>query len=46
MESGKSIPAEERRGGEQVDWTRAGPGKPLPEQQQEEAQAQPAPGQE
>lgn len=45
MESGTELPAEERRGGEHPDWTRAKPGKPLPEQPQEEP-AEPAPGQE
>lgn len=44
MESGTELPAEERRGGEHVDWTRAKPGKPLPEQQEEPAE--PASGQE
>lgn len=44
-DSGTELPAEEQRGGEHVDWTRAKPGRPLPEQPQEEPPA-PAPGQE
>ena len=45
MASGEEIPAEERRGGKNVDWTRAKPGKPLPEREDGQPPA-PAPGQE